>query len=383
MSNSSDFDLGDKLGYESPWKKEWENKSNHSLNFRNKEKKIVNPTPNITLECGKLKKLPVNTEVLLRFKVEGKSEQSLFERDYDVTFSCSNKQVTLTTKSVEVEKGWTILTNIISKKEGKAIIEIKVDGILKNTIDLDFLSSKDVFTERQIAQQTKEFKYIQKLCNTKPPPHKEYAENYCMQAAERGLSELLDDDINFYAVHHITHRHKNKIGFSGKTAYDRGDSFEKKGFVESIITFDSYSINHKERKAIVESKNQTQADENYAKCLYSIISLTDDNQKKLHDLILTEITKKETGFHVFYFTVTGGFHTLTLIIDNSSPCDPSYQIWDQHGLTSSYGKLDEMAKGIAIQTSWTFANSCLNRYKSGNTKYYDSTLTKLWKIRQK
>ncbi|MCU0434095.1 MAG: hypothetical protein MUC87_11620 [Bacteroidia bacterium] len=383
MSNSFDFDFADKIGYESPWKKEWENKSANSLNFKNKEQKTVSFTPNITLECGKLKNLPVNTQVLLRFTVEGKSEQSLFESDYDVTFSCSNKNVTLTTKSVEVEKGWTILTNIISKKEGNASIEIKVDGVWKNTVNLNFLSSKDIFTEGDIIRQINEFKYIKKLCDTKPPPHKEYDENYCMQAAERGLSELLNDTVNFYSVYRKTHKHKNNIGFAGKTAYDRGDFFEKKGFVESIITFDSYTINHNEKKAIFESKNATQAEQNYAKYIYSIISLTKADEKKLQDLILDEIKEKETGFHVFYFTVTGGFHTLTLIIDNLFPCDPSYQIWDQHGLSSSHGKLDELAMGIATQTSWTFANTCLNRYKSGNTKYYDSTETKLWKIRRK
>jgi hypothetical protein len=267
MSNSSDFDLADKLGYESPWNKKWENKSAHSLNFKNKVQQTVSFIPNITLECDKLKNLPVNTQVLLRFKVGGKSEQSLFESYYVVTFSCSNKNVTLTTKSVVVEKGWTILTNIISKKEGKASIDIKVDNVSKNTIVLNFLTSKDVFTEGDVTRQTNEFKYIQKFCAIKPPPHKEYAENYCMQAAERGLSELLNDTTNFYAVHRKTHKHKNKIGFAEKTAYDRGDSFEKKGFVESIITFDSYTINHNEKKAIFESKNKTQAEQNYAKYL--------------------------------------------------------------------------------------------------------------------
>lgn len=42
-----------------------------------------------------------------------------------------------------------------------------------------------------------------------------------MQAAERGLSELLQNAKDFYSVERNTHKHKNRIGFSGLTAVDR------------------------------------------------------------------------------------------------------------------------------------------------------------------
>lgn len=239
---------------------------------------------------------------------------------------------------------------------------------------------KDVFMEEEVTKLISELKYIQDFANQELPP--EYDENYCMQAAERGLSELLNNTVDFYSVYRGTHQHKNNISFSGKTAYDRGNFFDKKGYVEKIYVFNKYSIDHTKRKLITEAESEQEAIKNYKKVMYDIIELSSLNITKLVSLFEKDLIKK-IGFHVYYFAATNGFHTLLLIINNNEPTNPEYEIWDQHGISSSSGSLSNIAEGIRKQTSWTFANTCLNRYISGNTEFYDSTETKLWKIRRK
>lgn len=239
---------------------------------------------------------------------------------------------------------------------------------------------QDVFFTNEQEKLINELKYIQDFADQSLPP--EYDENYCMQAAERGLSELLDNTVDFYSVYRGTHKHKNNIGFSGKTVYDRGNYFVKKGYVERVHVFDKYIIDHKKRRSIMEADNEGEARKNYKKVMFDIIELSAlDNATLLN--FFEKDTNKKIGHHIYYLTVTNGFHTLILVINNYEPTNPTYEIWDQHGITSSSGSLSNIAEGIRKQTSWTFANTCLNRYISVNTKYYDSTETKLWKIRRK
>ncbi len=240
---------------------------------------------------------------------------------------------------------------------------------------------KDVFFKPEIDIQIEELEYIQDFADQELSP--EYDENYCMQSAERGLSELLDDDKNFYSVYRKTHKHKNSIGFSGKTVYDRGNNFLKKGFVQTTHTFNKYKINKSQKELVYNSDDNDDALKNYKKVKYSIIEISKNDEKTIDSYFKNDL-KNKIGYHVYYFTVTNGFHTLTLIIDNTNPCSPNYEIWDQHGITTSSGKLSEIAhEGFRKQTSWTFANTCLNRYYKNKTKYHDSTETKLWKIQRK
>ena len=94
------------------------------------------------------------------------------------------------------------------------------------------------------------------------------------------------------------------------------------------------------------------------------------------------------GFHVYYLSITGGFHTLLLVIDSRNEKNQTYAIYDQHGPSSSNGKLSEIGEGLRRQTSWTFANTCLNRYSShvlhNNNKHqqWDGLTTTLWKIQR-
>jgi len=107
-----------------------------------------------------------------------------------------------------------------------------------------------------------------------------------------------------------------------------------------------------------------------------------ESKTKILNNFLQDI-KSRQGFHVYYFCITGRFHTLLLVINNSNPCNTSYAIYDQHGESTSKGKSDNIGEGFARQTSWTFANTCLNRYINNKTSKWDSTNTMVWKIQRK
>lgn len=342
-------------------------------------------TPNVEIHyCKTLTILPIKVPYLLTFKLGG-TYQYVGGTDHTVKLSSSNKNIaTLTTKQVVIEKAWKFLTNIEGLKVGSARITIDVDGTTKQRLDFKFLNNKDVFQKAEHTKIIEELDYIEEFADDHHPS--EYSGNYCMQAAERGLSELLVDTKNFYSVHRDTHKQKNNIGFSGKTAYDRGNLFVKRGFVESTHVFNhsDFTIDHKQKDQIYNSASEDKANENYKDLKYTIIGLTATKKAKLEGFFTADLKGKEIGYHVYYFTVTDGFHTLILIINTfDDPCNPTYQIWDQHGLSSSKGKLTDIADGIRRQTSWTFANTCLNRYKSGKTSQWNSTKAKFWKIKSK
>lgn len=239
---------------------------------------------------------------------------------------------------------------------------------------------QDVFMKDEVKRLTDEIDYIKPRADSKLAP--EYDENYCMQAAERGVSELLKNTNDFYAIERGTHKHKNRIGFSGLTAIDRGNKIKANGFVIKSWEYNGYTINQSKRKQINDSKSKSEAETNYGNVMYNIISLSQQEKTNFLNNFLQDIKNKQ-GFHVYYFCITGGFHTLLLIINNSNPCDASYAIYDQHGESTSKGKLENIGDGFARQTSWTFANTCLNRYIAGTTLHWDSTITLLWKIQRK
>lgn len=332
--------------------------------------------------CKGYNVLPLNTPILLKFKLD-----SIYKRiggkDHTVTLFCSNRAVSLSTKKVVIEGGGSFNTFIQSTGIGSATLEISVDGVIDSIFQFRFLESKDVFQTTKYDLLMSELKYIAPEVNN-IPPHTEYAGNYSMEASERGLSELLGDTTNFYAVERLSHKRKNKVSFSGKSAIDRGKHFQILGYTEKNHKFNGWKIIHTKKDLIYNAKDESEANTQYNNVKFDIIDFTAIGKNELTKLIDNDLKDKELGYHVYYFTVIEGFHTLLLIIDTlTDPSNAKYEIWDQHGLSSSYGLLSDIADGIRRQTSWTFANLCLNRYKSGKTQDFDSTDTYLWKIKQK
>ena len=362
--------------------------SNSLGNYSPGKPSIDVPPSIIILSCDNVEKLYINIPSLLVFKVQGISEKDLGGA-YSVRLKPSDSNIKLFDSkkqekyNFEVEKGWRFKIYVGGSsivKNGK--IDVFVDDILMLSFPISILQEKDVFLESDVKRLKDELIFIQPFATkgTSDNPNirlsvpREYQENYCMQAAERSLSELLLNYTSFYSVDR-SHNHRNKIGFSGKTAIDRGNAIKANGFVKSTISFNGYSINQNERKAIIDSSS-------YGKSTYTVISFANGKEKGLYKLLYNDL-KNLMGFHVYYFTVTGGYHTLILVIDYRDPCNAKYAIYDEYFETTSNGKFEDVSEGILRQTSWTFASSTLNRFNNKKQNSWDSTETTLWKIQRK
>jgi hypothetical protein len=226
----------------------------------------------------------------------------------------------------------------------------------------------DVFLEEEVNNLLKELKFIKPFAEAKEPS--EYAENYCMAAAERGLSKLLNNTSDFYSLDR-NHNRLNNISFSGKNASDRGNALKSKGYVIDYFEFNDYKI-------VQSIKNSTVDRTTYEKNKYLVIEL--GSQKKLFKHINKTINNR-MGYHVFYLSVTNDFHTLLLVIDYRNPCKAEYAFYDEYYGTSSFGNYTNIEEGFRIQTSWTFLNDYMNRgFVPDN---YSKTTNKLWKIQRK
>lgn len=233
---------------------------------------------------------------------------------------------------------------------------------------IEVRSWPDVFSEFDASRLVSEIHHIKPFADAESPD--EYSGNYCLHAADRGLSKLLENTVDFYAVDGM-HNKLNRIGFAGKGAKDRGAFFQGKGFVHTAITFSDYHIDHALRKA---TKSRSDYDAN----LFSVVTLA--RGSALSKEIYKTLDGKP-GFHVFYISISDDFHTLLLLIDTRRPGAESYAIYDQHGLTSSAGMLAEIEAGFARQTSWTFLNSYMNDgFDPGK---YCKVTSRLWKIQRK
>lgn len=333
-------------------------------------KRAVFPS-SVNFECSKIVEynIGINETREARFKVGGKND----DEKRDIKFERNNSNVSLSTSVWNAENEWILNTKITGKAIGETVITVKVEGKTLNVIKIKCINYKDVFSGTEAQKLINEINYIAPFADAGTAP--EYDENYCMQAAERGISELLQNYTDFYSVERGTHRHRNRIGFSGLTAIDRGNKIQAKGFVSSKFDFNDYSIDHTKRTSIVDQNT-------YNAVKYDIIGFKSGGENTLNAYFQNAIRNK-IGFHVFYFTVTNGFHTLLLVIDYTNPCNAKYTVYDQHGITTSTGNINQTAQGIRKQTSWTFANTCLNRYNSGKSSQWDSTKTILWKIQKK
>lgn len=226
----------------------------------------------------------------------------------------------------------------------------------------------DVFSEYECNQLIDEINFIQPFADAGAPS--EYASNYCMSAAERGLSKLLGNTTDFYSVDR-SHKRLNSISFKGLGANDRGTYFRSLGYVQTSFVFDEYQINHALRK-------NTKCDADFTANMYKVVTLTAGSELKRQ---LDESIDGKRGFHIFYVSISDGYHTLLLIIDNRNAGSEVYALYDQHGMTSSHGNFVDIETGFARQTSWTFLD--YYTYRGYDPKIYGRVTTRVWKIQRK
>lgn len=312
----------------------------------------------------------------------GNAQIKLFENEV-----FSNELVMQTTKTIRTNSTTTFtLSASLSEFEklSKSVLEgdfeffitIEVDGLESRTSEFSLPEIKtnnaaklykDVFSAEQFTELKDEIEWVTRFVELESP--REYAENYCMQAAERGLSKLLSNTKDFYALNR-DNKHLNNVNLSGLTAEDRGRKFQKLGFVAAYIEFNEYRI----KKDIL---HKITGRDNLGTYMYDVLEYTSN---KLADQI-SKLLYNKNGIHIFYLSVSDNFHTLILSINNELTDDITYEIYDQHGLTTSFGKFEDIGVGVLRQSNWTFANQYLNM--GPKIGLYPKSITRLWKIQRK
>lgn len=315
--------------------------------------------------------LKVNSAVFTLKEVEVLSDEAVVTKVKQINTN-SSSMIEFIISASELAK----LSKSMFEGKFEFKISIEADGLKAETAEFTLpepktnkptSSSKDVFTLDETKELKDEILWVTRFVELESP--REYAGNYCMQAAERGLSKLLLDKQNFYSVDR-NHKHLNKINFSGLTAEDRGKRFKSLGYVSIVIDFNSYELNKNILHKIIDS-------DSLGENMYDVLTY---KQKDLKTKIDASI-KGKNGFHIFYFSVSDNFHTLILIVNNLDEDNISYEVYDQHGLTSSFGEYSNIEEGLLRQSSWTFANQYFNM---GHTiGLYPKSNTRLWKIQKK
>lgn len=201
----------------------------NSVGEYNPGKPSLKIIPTVFMACEKIRILPTKIKLLLYLRVSGESEKD-WGGNYSLEIKPSNPKIKLSTsKYNKIEEGWLLKTYIECNDEiPNAYLKMYIDGVETNTVYISFsnIVGKDVFNKIEKSRLVNENKYISQQVESNSRLI-EYAGNYCMGAAERGISELLLDYKSFYSVERGTHKRRNGVSFSGKTAFDRGMLYKK------------------------------------------------------------------------------------------------------------------------------------------------------------
>lgn len=377
MGNSI-FDLADTLGYESPFGN-WIVNNGTSQPAGSMKSSVAGGS--IVL-LTKERKFAIKTDVLLEFKLSG-GAGFFNDTEFKVTLSSTNTSLKISTKSWTGENDYKLLTKISLDKPGKATIKVAIDGIQKLSVEFEFIKSKDVFTTAEAQRLKDEFLYMSSFVNAHSP--EEYSGNYCLNGADRALGKLLNNTSDFYVVEHGTHKVKNSISFVEGNTYSRATQLSSKGFIHSsyAINSDYWKIDYDKKDKLYAQPNYVSAQKYAGPIQYDMAWVNPIHGENFRKYLVAQIDKKEPGFHVYYLSIVDGFHTQVLVIDNSDRKYPKYEIWEDYGLSSSSGSLDNIVKGINRQNSVYFTSSLLYRYRENKKGTWDKQTVKIWKIKSK
>ena len=341
-----------------------------------------NKEPGSILFLEQNKFFAVKVETLLKFQIKG--ETRLFDDPtYKIELASSNPKLKISTKSWVGENEYILYTSVSLERPDKVKLYISIDGKKKHTFDIEFIDSKDVFTMEEANRLQKEFLDMKIFVNAHILA--EYAGNYCMAGADRSLGKLLNNKTDFYTVELKTHKVLNLIKFTDGNTYSRAKQLESKGFVETSYTIDTkyWTVDHNKRKQIIAAIDYAEAQEISGPLQYDLTKVSSSQGALFLSYLKKQIDAKEPGFHIYYQSIVDGFHTQVLLIDNTDRDNSKYEIWEDFGLSSSKGNLDEIVEGIERQTSAMFNTSILFRYKKGTTDKWDAQTYKIWKIKAK
>ncbi len=149
--------------------------------------------------------------------------------------------------------------------------------------------------------------------------------------------------------------------YADLTGLDRINDYSKKGYVYSSKKF------HQE---VIWSRVDN--DE------YKLIPISFKNGKEtIFSNYIKLDTSNKIGFHLYYFTLLHAYHVLSIVIDNSEPCDIKYKILDQiHD--RAWRPVDNLDNDILNMTRRNYIGAC----NDAERKDYNSSV-QLWKLQRK
>lgn len=223
---------------------------------------------------------------------------------------------------------------------------------------------KDVFLKEDLNRLNDMIKLVSSKINSKPNAGEyRHSRNYCVFATDRYIGSLLNNAKDFYTYDDDKAAVINLESLQSGTY--RAENIRKKGYIHNSVIYKDNEL----LKPIYANIQKIEDD-----LTYDALSI---NKGLLLNFIKKGISEK-LGFHIYYTTYSDDFHVQTLIIDNTQPCNPTYRIVDQHGESTSHGKLSDIEEGFKNQSSWTYVNFYLNHNKQSLTK----TISSLWKIQR-
>jgi len=197
---------------------------------------------------------------------------------------------------------------------------------------------QDVFMEDEYKKGLNEILLIAEKYN-KRPISGEYSVNYCIQAADRFLGKVVDNNKNFYAYDDKTNTLTNVPSL--ENAIKRAIKIKELGYGKVYKEFlgNIFSI-----------KEESKKDEYGNNPTRTLILKPQSGVKQF----VQDQIGKNIGYHIFYLSIVEAFHTLILIIDNTEPSDTRYEIYDEQGLSSSKGIFDNIESGLTAQSQWVY-----------------------------
>jgi len=206
--------------------------------------------------------------------------------------------------------------------------------------------------------------------------------SYCMRAADRYLSELLTNKTVFFHPNGGRSQVKKYI-----SAVQQGAYIKDQGLVgDETFSFIHFYFTPRKRftqNTIVSGGSNTIWSNNR----YTLVSIPEGN--RLLNWFKDGIRNKP-GYHVYYMAVSDGFHTLTLVINNTDLRKPTYAVHDQGGENDgSQGDLKDIETGIQRQVSWTWGSFWKSKKDDPITKiaipnfvHFTHSDVRLWKIQR-
>lgn len=320
--------------------------TSNSLGTYKPGKPSIDLPPNILrIGCAKVEKLYINQAALLEFKVEGVNKKDiggsykvkLVPSDSNILLFDSKKQ---TKYEFEVEKGWKFSVYVGgSKIVENAKIDVEIEGIKNLSFPISILQDKDVFSREDVKRLLDDYKES-RIFNISGNV---VGNGYCINSADKGIGALLNDTKNFYTEPNLKSQGGNGVRL--KDASSRALVINQLGYMKEsfIIITDKFN--------------------------------TDEEPTKLNESLKWKLEKSinnRIGNHIYYFTMHGEYHVMTLYINYNNPCNVKFSILDQGYVNNENVDFDKIDDELLMLEKRFWKN-----------KPHHSKDIKLWKIQKK